>query len=223
MSTSKLQREVSQLLSVYLGQYIIRENIRPDWLITEMGKRLELDFFIEEPMVAIEVQGRQHYEYTPYFHKTYADFEAQLSRDNAKRQLCKNRGVILYEVVSSSEVLEIITRLCPRREMPTHPNAIEQERKIRLLPPLGRKALRNLISLLFTEHEHTPKKHLGKLLYALTKYEEAGELIPKEEGRIQTSLTALRQYQEVGGEIQFTDYEYSILKKAQSLVSKQLF
>jgi len=79
VSTSKLQRQVSALLSTHLGQYTIRENYRPEWL-----GGLELDFYIEELEVGIEVQGRQHFEYTPMFHASYGAFLEQKERDEQK-------------------------------------------------------------------------------------------------------------------------------------------
>ena len=97
VSTSKLQRQVSNLLSTHLGQFTIRENYRPDWLSTQHG-RLELDFYIEELETAIEVQGRQHYVYTPHFHSEENGFVAQLERDAAKSRVCRQRGVKLIEI-----------------------------------------------------------------------------------------------------------------------------
>jgi hypothetical protein len=70
VATSALQRYTSNQLSTYLGRYTIRENYRPDWLSTGNGSWLELDFFLEEIDVGLEVQGDQHYKYNPFFHKT---------------------------------------------------------------------------------------------------------------------------------------------------------
>ena len=40
----------------------------------------------------IEFDGRQHFEYTPYFHKSYNDFTKQKARDRSKNAYClKNR------------------------------------------------------------------------------------------------------------------------------------
>ncbi len=109
MSTSKLQRQVSQALSVHFARYIIRENSRPDWCLSDEYERLELDFYLPELNVAIEVQGAQHYQFTPHFHATYEDFQAQLRRDEVKKQRCLDYGITLLEVydeLSFSDVFE---------------------------------------------------------------------------------------------------------------------
>jgi len=120
MSTSKLQRQVSALLSTHLGQYAIRENTRPEWL-----DGLELDFCIEELRVGIEVQGQQHYAYTPHFHKNYTDFLASQERDRRKADLCKHVDVALYYVEDGREILPLVEQLA-EIELPTviHPRCV---------------------------------------------------------------------------------------------------
>lgn len=108
MSTSKLQQYVSRKLSERLGAYTIRENIRPAWLLGPAGERLELDFFIEELMTAIEVQGQQHYIYTQYFHGSPENFSRRLEFDRVKRNLCEQYGIELHEVASSSDADQVI-------------------------------------------------------------------------------------------------------------------
>lgn len=98
MATSTMQRRVSSALSVHFGKHIIRENSRPDWCLSDTFERLELDFYLPDLNVAIEVQGQQHYTFTPHFHKSYADFEAQVKRDEAKKQRCEDYGILLLEV-----------------------------------------------------------------------------------------------------------------------------
>lgn len=111
MSTSKLQRYVSKLLSNELAGLTIKENVRPDWLITKDGSRLELDFYVEEIQAAIEVQGKQHYEYIPHFHGDYQRFQAQLEWDSFKREICQKRGVALFEVGDELEAKEAIAKM----------------------------------------------------------------------------------------------------------------
>jgi len=126
LSTSKLQQQTSTLLSTYLGQYTIRENHRPEWL-----EGLELDFYIEELQVGIEVQGQQHFEYTPYFHNSYDDFLEQRDRDDRKSDLCQHHNIELYEVTDGEDVLDVIEDLT-QVELPdaVHPNYTEYLHRI---------------------------------------------------------------------------------------------
>ena len=74
--------------------------IRPDFLRNKVtNKNLELDLFNENLMLAVEVQGRQHYEYVPFFHNNnYAVFRNQQYRDEIKRMICEKEGIRLIEV-----------------------------------------------------------------------------------------------------------------------------
>lgn len=81
------------------------QKIRPDWLVNDYpGRRhpvqnLELDFYNETELLAVEFQGRQHRECVPDFHKNgTSSLWAQQQRDQRKRELCKRRGVDLIEV-----------------------------------------------------------------------------------------------------------------------------
>jgi len=110
MSTSKLQRQVSILLNTHLGQYTIRENHRPEWL-----EGLELDFYIEELRVGIEIQGRQHFEYTPHFHGSYDDFLAQKQRDAQKYGHCLHHEIALFYITSPEQAIALVERLAKKR------------------------------------------------------------------------------------------------------------
>lgn len=111
MSTSRLQCRVSELLSIYLGQYTIRENIRPDWLVTHDGNRLELDFLIEEINTAIEVQGQQHYNFSPFFHSDKDGYKKRLEWDRLKVELCNSRGINLFAVDNEQDAILLIEKL----------------------------------------------------------------------------------------------------------------
>ena len=77
------------------------KNQRPNWLrnpVTGGNFNLELDCYNEELKLAVEYNGIQHYKFTPYFHRTQAHFMNQKYRDDMKRRMCKEHGVVLIEV-----------------------------------------------------------------------------------------------------------------------------
>ena len=77
------------------------DKARPDFLnnpVTGGSFNLELDCFDPELKIAVEYNGRQHYEYTPFFHKNKDQFTMQKYRDDMKRRLCKDEDILLIEV-----------------------------------------------------------------------------------------------------------------------------
>lgn len=84
------------------------EKCRPDWLINPISEYpMELDGYNEELKIAVEYNGKQHYEFSNFFHSTLDKFNAQLSRDNLKRQLCKEHDIFLIEVPYTVEIKDI--------------------------------------------------------------------------------------------------------------------
>lgn len=74
-------------------------SIRPKFLKSPRTKKnLELDCYNEELSIALEYNGKQHYTYCPYFHKTKKSFYAQVHRDNWKRKKCMENNITLIEV-----------------------------------------------------------------------------------------------------------------------------
>lgn len=105
MATSKLQIEVGNLLDKEFPEYRIRENFRPDWMISSKGTRLELDFYIEEIKTAFEIQGQQHYQFTPFFHKSIDDFTQRVKMDDEKKELCSGSKITFYEIFTKTDAL----------------------------------------------------------------------------------------------------------------------
>jgi hypothetical protein len=84
--------------------------IRPDFLknyITGNMYNLEIDCFDDKLKLGVEYNGRQHYEYIPFFHKTKDSFYNQKYRDDMKRRLCNDNGIILVEVPFSVKIHDI--------------------------------------------------------------------------------------------------------------------
>lgn len=59
---------------------------------------LYLDFFLPRRMLAVEVQGQQHFSCVPHFHGGAAGFRKQRERDARKREFCEMNGIRLVEL-----------------------------------------------------------------------------------------------------------------------------
>ena len=66
--------------------------------VTGGNFNLELDCYNQDLNIACEYNGAQHYKYIPYFHKNKEAFYNQRYRDELKRRICKDNGIILIEV-----------------------------------------------------------------------------------------------------------------------------
>lgn len=73
------------------------------------GQNLELDCYSPEVGLAVEYQGRQHYEFVPFFHRTQERFESQRLRDAVKAKLCAQKGIRLIRIPYTIPVGQI----CP--------------------------------------------------------------------------------------------------------------
>lgn len=74
--------------------------VRPDFLKNPVtGENLELDIYNEDLRLAVEYNGKQHYEYNRHFHRGSNDrFQNQQYRDLIKQQLCRDQGIHLIVV-----------------------------------------------------------------------------------------------------------------------------
>jgi len=86
-----------------LARSLIKECFPIDWVLEEVpvkvGKQtLFADFLIKGRSTVVEVQGPQHYEFTPAFHETKEDFTKARARDNLKRDWCETNGFTLIEL-----------------------------------------------------------------------------------------------------------------------------
>jgi very-short-patch-repair endonuclease len=63
--------------------------------VSYKGQQLFFDFVLTDLNIFIEVQGRQHYAYVPFFHKIGSGFRGQRYRDSLKNQWCSENGKIL--------------------------------------------------------------------------------------------------------------------------------
>jgi hypothetical protein len=110
---SKGEAECRYVLETIFNQKFPKR--RPKFLFnSQTGSNMELDMYNKEIGVACEYNGKQHYVYTPYFHRGgEKDFTAQQQRDDEKRRVCKKLGIFLIEVpytVPLSDIRAFITK-----------------------------------------------------------------------------------------------------------------
>jgi hypothetical protein len=82
------------------------------------GHQLELDCYNDELKIAVEYNGKQHYEFIPYFHSNKEAFQNMKYRDYMKQKLCSENGVKLIIVPYSVKHQEISDYIEKRITLP---------------------------------------------------------------------------------------------------------
>ena len=66
-----------------------------------------MDFYNANKKIAVEVQGKQHTKYVPFFHgKNKINYLNQLKRDQDKLKFCEANDIQLVEVYQDDEINE---------------------------------------------------------------------------------------------------------------------
>ena len=92
------QKEHSSELLLYrnlckiFGKKNIFRHVHPLWAISKKNVLLEYDVAIPSEKLLIEYDGRQHFEFPNYFHKTRKEFLKQKARDKLKSELAKENN-----------------------------------------------------------------------------------------------------------------------------------
>ena len=108
-STCKREKEIKKwLLSMYIT--IPSFNKRPDFLKNpKTNFNLELDIWYESYNFAIEIQGIQHFNFLPYFHKSIEDYNYQIEKDKFKLEKCIENNInLLYINYDDDNYIETI-------------------------------------------------------------------------------------------------------------------
>lgn len=71
-----------------------------------LGERLFLDIYCPKYNLGIEFHGRQHFYFTPHFHKDRSDFEMGVERDERKARLCERKGITLVVFCYNEKLTE---------------------------------------------------------------------------------------------------------------------
>lgn len=100
-SRSKIQYNTKQFLKKYWSNHIVFEEF------PVAGTKLSLDFYNANKKIAVEVQGKQHTKYVPFFHgKNKINYINQLKRDQDKLKFCEINEIQLVEIYDGEEVNE---------------------------------------------------------------------------------------------------------------------
>ena len=87
---AKFHVRARNLLKTIFHSYRILEEVKlPGSTESHRKGVLYLDFYIPQIMMAIDVHGQQHYDYTPFFHKNKADFALAQAKDDDKIRWCE--------------------------------------------------------------------------------------------------------------------------------------
>ena len=100
-SRSKIQFSAKQFLKKYWSKHVVFEEF------PVAGTKLSLDFYNANKKIAVEVQGKQHTKYVPFFHgKNKINYINQLKRDQDKLKFCEINDIQLVEIYDGEEVNE---------------------------------------------------------------------------------------------------------------------
>lgn len=101
-------------------EYLFNKPFRcrfPDFLKTEDVSRLQLDGYCEELRLAFEYNGKQHYEYVPYYHKDMMDVFNAADNDREKARLCNEHDITLIVIpykIKAKALFNYIMTECER-------------------------------------------------------------------------------------------------------------
>jgi hypothetical protein len=102
------------------GECIIRQYLVDNNIAFEEQKRfkdcryknvLPFDFYLPEYNMLIEYQGRQHYEFSPFFHGTQANFDLCIERDKIKRDWAITNGFTFVEIPYTDDLEQRLNQL----------------------------------------------------------------------------------------------------------------
>lgn len=105
---SKGETECRRVVEAFTGKLFPKT--RPPFLNNIVsGQNLELDCYNEELKIAVEYNGKQHYEFIPHFHINREAFYNVKYRDEMKKRLCEENNVKLIIVPYSIKHEDIET------------------------------------------------------------------------------------------------------------------
>lgn len=114
---SKGELFIKNLLNKYHCKYKFQYEIKTKEIARNSNKII-VDFIVKhnDCIYIIEYNGKQHYEFIPFFHNSQEDFQKQIRRDNLLRKICsKHPGKLeLIEIpynYSNSKIIDTLSFL----------------------------------------------------------------------------------------------------------------
>ena len=98
-SASNFQKSVKDLLYYFWGADVVFEEL------PVIGTRLTLDFYNSNKKIALEVDGKQHYQYNKFFHRgNRGNFLDQIRRDEQKEEFCEWNEIVLVRILEEEDL-----------------------------------------------------------------------------------------------------------------------
>ena len=101
---SSKEKQVSKILDEVIGESNYSREHSWEWLVNKNGKRMYVDFYIQNKNLVIEYDGEQHFKFIPRFHKTEEDFKKQLERDRLKNELLNEKGIKVVRIPYTDKI-----------------------------------------------------------------------------------------------------------------------
>lgn len=98
-SYHKAETKLVRILERVYGLSDVFTSFHPVWAVSNKGVLYEYDVCIPSDKLLIEYNGRQHYEYVPFFHRNYYNFIKQQRRDGLKKRMAKknNYNLVIFK------------------------------------------------------------------------------------------------------------------------------
>jgi hypothetical protein len=96
---SSLHKEAKVIIKELFSQYSVYEEVTlPGSRKSANESLLFTDFYLPRLALVVEVHGKQHYEYTPFFHKSKMHYFKCRKRDADKVEWCELNSIDVVEL-----------------------------------------------------------------------------------------------------------------------------
>lgn len=206
-SAGNTERICKDIFEKMFGKSFLK--VKPEWLLNDRGKRMELDGYCKELQVAFEYHGAQHYRHIDYFHRQDKSLARRQLDDARKEQLCRKHGVhllVIPHTVSASEIPCLVAEFAQANELHlkvTKPGEVAVAKfvlpeKLKVVQALAQKKGGQCLSVAYVNN-NTPllwECDKGHTWLAVPGSIQQGSWCPKCAGKLK-GIDALKQLREI--------------------------